>query len=146
MVVMRLWSLHPKYLDKQGLVALWREALLAQKVLAGKTKGYTKHPQLLRFAGAPDPKALINYYLVEVFKEAYRRDYEFDRSKVIMSDLPAALTITQGQLKYEWQHLLKKMKKRSPKAFALIKDVKRIEPHPIFKKVAGPVADWEKRQ
>jgi len=30
---MRLWTIHPKYLDRQGLLALWREALLAQKVL-----------------------------------------------------------------------------------------------------------------
>ena len=37
---MRLWSLRPKYLDSQGLVALWREGLLAQAVLRGKTRGY----------------------------------------------------------------------------------------------------------
>ena len=43
---MRLWSLHPKYLDKLGLLGLWRESLLAQKVLLGKTKGYKNHPQL----------------------------------------------------------------------------------------------------
>jgi hypothetical protein len=36
---MRLWTLHPKYLDARGLVALWREALLAQKVLRGATRG-----------------------------------------------------------------------------------------------------------
>jgi hypothetical protein len=33
---MRLWSLHPEYLDANGLVALWREALLAQAFLQGK--------------------------------------------------------------------------------------------------------------
>lgn len=37
---MRLWTLHPKYLDPKGLVALWRETLLAQRVLAGRTRGY----------------------------------------------------------------------------------------------------------
>ena len=41
---MKLWSIHPKYLDAKGLVALWREALLAQKVLDGKTEGYKNHP------------------------------------------------------------------------------------------------------
>ena len=46
---MRLWSLHPKYLDARGLVALWREALLAQAVLRGETRGYRHHPQLARF-------------------------------------------------------------------------------------------------
>ncbi len=34
---MRLWTLHPKYLDPRGLVALWREALFAQAVLRGWT-------------------------------------------------------------------------------------------------------------
>ncbi len=48
-MIMRLWSLHPKYLDRQGLLAVWREGLLAQKVLQGKTKGYKNHPQLKRF-------------------------------------------------------------------------------------------------
>ena len=46
---MRLWSVHPKYLDSKGLVALWREALLAKQVLEGGTKGYRNHPQLDRF-------------------------------------------------------------------------------------------------
>ncbi|WP_368086417.1 pyrimidine dimer DNA glycosylase/endonuclease V [Nitrosomonas sp. Nm34] len=26
---MRLWSIHPKYLDAKGLLALWREGLQA---------------------------------------------------------------------------------------------------------------------
>ena len=37
---MRLWSLHPRCLDAKGLVALWREGLLAQEVLRGKTRDY----------------------------------------------------------------------------------------------------------
>ncbi|MGP1680491.1 MAG: pyrimidine dimer DNA glycosylase/endonuclease V [Giesbergeria sp.] len=36
---MRLWSLHPQYLDSKALVALRREGLLAQAVLAGLTRG-----------------------------------------------------------------------------------------------------------
>ena len=43
-IPMRLWTLHPQYLDPRGLVALWREALLAQKVLLGRTRGYRAHP------------------------------------------------------------------------------------------------------
>jgi len=39
---MRLWTIHPKYLDAKGLVALWRETLLAKHVLEGKTPGYKK--------------------------------------------------------------------------------------------------------
>ncbi|MEN6399799.1 MAG: pyrimidine dimer DNA glycosylase/endonuclease V, partial [Rectinema sp.] len=29
---MRLWTLHPQYLDQKGLTAAWREGLLAKKV------------------------------------------------------------------------------------------------------------------
>jgi Pyrimidine dimer DNA glycosylase (EC 3.2.2.17)/DNA-(apurinic or apyrimidinic site) lyase (EC 4.2.99.18) len=60
---MRLWSLHPKYLDKLGLLGLWRESLLAQKVLLGKTKGYKNHPQLIRFKKTEDPILYIGTYL-----------------------------------------------------------------------------------
>ena len=52
---MRLWSLDPAHLDRQGLVACWREALLAQAVLAGRTRGYRHHPQLERFRVVPGP-------------------------------------------------------------------------------------------
>jgi hypothetical protein len=47
---MRLWSVHPKYLDARGLVALWREGLLAQAVLRGRTSGYVRHPQLRKIS------------------------------------------------------------------------------------------------
>ena len=52
---MRLWSLHPKYLDSKGLVAVWREGLLALEVLKGNTKGYRSHPQLTRFLQEGNP-------------------------------------------------------------------------------------------
>ena len=66
---MRLWTLHPKYLDAKGLVALWREALLAQKVLRGATKGYRHHPQLLRFSNSKNPPAALAAYLKAVHEE-----------------------------------------------------------------------------
>ena len=79
---MRLWSLHPKYLDPQGLVALWREALLAQAVLRGKTKGYRHHPQLERFTSHRSPRLAINAYLGSIYEEAASRGYAFDRRKI----------------------------------------------------------------
>lgn len=79
---MRLWSLHPSYLDAKGLVALWREGLLAKTVLNGQTKGYKKHPQLERFKASPDPIAAINAYLWGVYNEAERRRYNFDHKKL----------------------------------------------------------------
>ncbi|MFN3505685.1 MAG: pyrimidine dimer DNA glycosylase/endonuclease V, partial [Caldimicrobium sp.] len=60
---MRLWSIHPMYLDARGLVALWREALLARKVLIGETSGYRNHPQLVRFKRSASPLDAINRYL-----------------------------------------------------------------------------------
>jgi hypothetical protein len=57
---MRLWSIHPGYLDAKGLVALWREALLAQNVLLRNTKGYKKHPQLEQFNNTSNPIGAIS--------------------------------------------------------------------------------------
>ena len=69
---MRLWSLHPRYLDQKGLTAVWREGLLAQAVLAGRTRGYTRHPQLRRFQEADMPGEYIAAYLRAIQAEAAR--------------------------------------------------------------------------
>ena len=69
---MRLWSIHPRYLDPQGLVALWREALLAKAVIRGETRGYTNHPQLERFKLHPQPTSAINCYHAADHAEAPR--------------------------------------------------------------------------
>jgi len=113
---MRLWSLHPAYLDAQGLVALWREGLLARKVLLRRTKGYRDHPQLERFKAQPDPVAAIDTYLLGVFKEAKRRGYHFDRNKLAGHAFRKKIGVTDGQLRYEMDHLRKKLKKRAPEA------------------------------
>ncbi len=141
---MRLWTLHPKYLDPQGLVALWREGLLAQKVLAGKTRGYRHHPQLDRFRGASDPALAIAAYLGAVHREACRRGYSFDLTKLPAARSHVRLVATDGQLLCEWAHLKAKLRSRSPAAFSLVLDVKRPEPHPLFRIVSGPIAPWER--
>jgi hypothetical protein len=79
---MRLWSLHPQYLDTKGLIALWREALLAQAVLSNKTRGYKQHPQLLRFKTCTNPSLQICNYLRSIHGEAVRRGYNFDEAKL----------------------------------------------------------------
>lgn len=139
---MRLWSVHPKYLDPQGLVALWREALLAQAVLAGKTRGYTRHPQLDRFRD--DPKA-ISAYLRAIAAEARERGYRFDESKVPRVRDRAPIAVTEGQLRYEWQHLRAKLRVRNAEWHGRTRGVALPEPHPLFVVVAGPVAAWERR-
>src|SRR5271163_3199096 len=104
---MRLWSLHPSVLDRQGLVALWREGLLAQKVLLGQTKGYRFHPQLDRFRASANPVAAIAAYLWEVRHEAEARGYNFDASKITMRKRAVSIPVTRGQLDFERKHLLK---------------------------------------
>lgn len=140
---MRLWSLHPRYLDARGLTALWREALLAQKVLLGQTRGYRYHPQLERFRGAGDPTAAIACYLESVAAEAADRGYRFDRSRIRAAD-QIRLPVTAGQLTHEWAHLRAKLERRAPAELARMAAVDRLEPHPMFDVVAGGVEAWER--
>ena len=187
---MRIWSLHPQYLDRQGLTAAWREGLLAQKVLTGTTKGYRNHPQLRRFRAAGDGSAMdvdgtdgagegsgsgahvapapglrpsghapgttievvpeagagaaISTYLHALVDEATRRGYRFDRALVLGAPVPdLRLEVTDQQVAYEWEHLRAKLEVRSPDVHKLWVDVLVPEPHPLFRVVPGPVAEWE---
>jgi hypothetical protein len=141
---MRLWSIHPRYLDAAGLVALWREALLAQAVLRGATRGYRHHPQLQRFQAMPAPAASIAAYLQGVHEEAARRGYGFAAEKIGSSRDMAPVTVSSGQLAYEWTHLLAKLKGRSPERYAELAGFADPESHPLFRVVVGPVEPWER--
>ena len=141
---MRLWTIHPRYLDAQGLVALWREGLLAQKVLAGKTRGYRHHPQLTRFLAIHDPLAAIATYLSAVREEAVAREYSFDANKLTQSRFEGTLEETQGQLLYEWKHLRAKLKRRSPATYRIVRAITVPEAHPLFRILPGEVRDWER--
>lgn len=139
---MRIWSLHPKYLDAKGLVALWRETLLAQHVLEGKTKGYKNHPQLERFKSQQDPVGSINHYLESVYAEAKTRNYNFDYTKIGHTS-KQQLTVTTGQLNYESQHLLTKLKVRDTERYESFLSLDNTETHPMFQLVDGDIEDWE---
>jgi hypothetical protein len=141
---MRLWTIHPRYLDPQGLVALWREGLLAQKVIAGETRGYTRHPQLARFREHPEPLQLIAAYLAGVAQEAARRGYQFDETKIRSPRFPAQLAETRGQLLFEWKHLQAKLRRRRPELYREIRKLVHPRPHPLFRIVPGDVREWEK--
>ncbi len=141
---MRIWSLHPKYLDPRGLIALWREGLLAQSVLKGKTTGYIHHPQLLRFREQSSPVGFIAEYLRVVYKEAANRGYHFTAEKISRSRTRRRLTVTRGQLQFEWHHLMEKLATRDPKWKARLETVRTPEPHPLFRMTPGKVAHWEK--
>jgi hypothetical protein len=141
---MRLWTLHPKHLDRQGLLALWREGLLAQAVLAGKTKGYRNHPQLARFKRAGDPVAAIGAYLKVVHAEASERGYSFDSCRIAKTDGRTRIRTTRGQMEYERKHLLKKLKARDPERFRMLSGIVRLSPNPVFAIVPGGVEPWER--
>ena len=143
---MRIWTLHPQYLDRQGLLALWREGLLAQAVLLGKTRGYLHHPQLARFRKQHDPVAAIAAYLAVVHREAVRRGYDFDANKINKRRNQSRITETRGQLLYEWQHLKKKLILRGTSGPSEVAKVQEPRPHPLFRIVSGQVRNGEKQK
>lgn len=142
---MRLWTIHPRHLDRQGLLALWRESLLAQAVLMGRTRGYKRHPQLMRFRSHPRPVAAIATYLAEVRREACRRGYCFDAARISRRRTKRRIAVTRGQLLYEWQHLGKKLKRRDAAMTRSVAATASPTAHPIFRIVEGDVEQWEKR-
>jgi len=142
----RLWSLHPRYLDSQGLVALWREGLLARAVLRGETRGYRHHPQLARFQAQAAPRSAINSYLAAVHAEAQARGYTFDRAKIGPLRPVKPIAVTAAQLTYEWRHLLRKLALRSPDVYRKWRTAGGPQCHPLFRRRPGPVEPWERER
>lgn len=126
---MRIWSLHPCLLDRRALVACWRETLLAQKVLRGLTRGYTNHPQLIRFRAHPQPLEAVAAYLSGLADEADARGYSFNRALIGAGESVgkncadkvenpyaslARIPVPLGQLEYELAFLRHKVAGRDP--------------------------------
>lgn len=141
---MRLWTVHPKYLDSSGLTAAWREGLLARKVLQGQTRGYRSHPQLMRFRAHAHPTICIEQYLVGLFDEATARGYRFDAHKIADGMTRRRITETEGQLRYEWAHLKRKLRQRAPALYQRFRAIAMPEAHPLFRIVPGDVRAWER--
>jgi hypothetical protein len=141
---MRLWTIHPRYLDPQGLVALWRESLLARAVLRGQTRGYRHHPQLARFRAHPSPCYAINAYLAAIHAEATARGYRFDAGKLGPVRAVEPMPTTTGQVRYEWHHLLKKLAARNPELHCRWRAIRFPRCHPLFNRVKGPPEPWER--
>jgi len=140
---MRLWSIHPKYLDAKGLVALWREGLLAQKVLKGETVGYKHHPQLIRFKQLKNPLGAIATYLSYIVDEAEFRGYSFDRQKIVSKKIRSTVAVNSGQVDYEFSHLMQKLRVRSPEMYEKLRNSTYIKVHPMFVKKRGAIENWE---
>ena len=130
-------------MDAKGLVALWRETLLAKHVLEGRTKGYKNHPQLKRFKKSKRPLDAINSYLAVIHQEALSRQYNFDKQKIDWNFRSASLSVTKGQLQYESVHFLSKIKVRDPKKYKELKTLSPFDPHPLFNLIDGDMEDWE---
>ena len=141
---MRIWSLHPEYLDARGLVAVWREALLAQAVLRGATRGYRHHPQLARFRRRRSPRGAIAQYLRHVHAEALARGYRFDRGLIGSAVTRGTIPVTRGQIELEWAHLKAKLERRDPTRAARCGAVAVPALHPLFRVVPGGVEVWER--
>jgi hypothetical protein len=156
---MRLWSIHPSYLDRQGLLAVWREGLLAQSVLLGYTKGYRNHPQLDRFKISGTPLSALSFYMYNIFLEVKNRGYKFNETKIYSYGFESIvfnhMTVTKGQLKYEFRHLYNKLmirdKRQARKIWyncyplaGILHTIPKIKPHPLFEVVEGDIESWEK--
>jgi Pyrimidine dimer DNA glycosylase len=141
---MRLWSLHPKYLDAKGLVAVWREGLLALKVLKGETIGYRRHPQLARFRTYKKPVEAVECYLWQIYLESRKRGYLFNSKKIGKPRISSKLKVTEGQLRFELVHLRSKLKTRNPSLCAELEGLIVPDAHPLFRRVPGDIAEWEK--
>lgn len=136
---MRIWSIHPKYLDAKRLTAVWRETLLARAVLENKTQAYKNHSQLTRFKKQKNPKILINSYLYHIHQESIKRNYNFNKKLLKNSFTKKKIKVTIGQIKYELLHLKRKLK--NPEH---LKKIKIPEVNPIFKVTKGCIESWEK--
>lgn len=145
---MRLWSLAPTYLDSKGLGAVWREGLLAQAVLLGRTQGWRRHSHLLRFQVHEKPLDAIGFYLRHIHDEAKTRGYRYDQLKIVAPvEHVRSIDVTKGQLLYELRILKERLNRRSPNKFQdLLKRERREDyptPHPLFTVVEGAVEPWE---
>jgi len=145
---MRLWSLHPSYLDSEGLNGVWREGLLAQAVLLGKTTAWKNHSHLTRFKNHEQPISAIGFYLLKIHEEADNRGYKYNKSRILNSfENVNPINVTEGQLKYEFKLLLERLENRDPPRYKIF-DLNQREiiprPHPLFLPIEGDVEPWEK--
>lgn len=142
---MRIWSIHPKYLDRKGFGGLWLESIVAKNALEGKTVGYRNHPQLNRFKACSNSVNAINCYLKYVYHESLERKYNFDRNRVDWGCIDTIIPVNKGQVEYEMNHLLSKLKRRDKELYDRYKNIHidDIELHPVFIMVNGDIEKWE---
>jgi hypothetical protein len=82
--------------------------------------------------------AAINSFLAAIHDESRARGYSFDAAKVGRARRQGKLRETRGQLAFEWQHLLAKLRARDPARHRALRGIESPEAHPLFRIVAGP--------
>lgn len=135
---MRIWSIHPAYLDSKRLGAQWREGLLCRYVMNGLTKGYKNHPQFLRFRDKVKSD-FLDTYLYYIWLESKSRGFNYNIN--LLNDINEnnnyCFPVTLSQVQYEIKHLYYKL--------CIKRDVPSdIKIHPCFHIVDGPIEWWER--
>lgn len=78
---MRIWDIHPKYLCRKHLLGEHRELHAIWNILTKNKKGYSKHPETLRWVGKLKALYLRHQMLVEEFlKRGYKHNSPLDKS------------------------------------------------------------------
>ena len=144
---MRIWSLHPQYLDQKGLGGQWEEGIIAQNTLFFQEGKYLNYPVLHRVKAHQEPVAWIGMYLNEILKEAnVNRGYNYNDQLIKQLKPTLPMPVTRGQLYYEWTLLQGRLQKRDPVKMSLNDgvDINNIKANPMFYVIDGDIEDWER--
>jgi hypothetical protein len=90
------------------------------------------------------PLAMIAAYLHGVRSEAERRGYCFDAARIVSPPFHGEVEESEGQLLFEWTHLLAKLAGRAPGLFEQYVKIDLPGAHPLFRIVAGEKREWER--
>jgi len=123
-----------------------RLGVLAAAVQAegGPTADEAAEMQRLQPRLARRPVACLNTYLRAIYHEAAPRGYRFDRRKLGRTPGHHQIAVTTGQLAFEWCHLKRKLRARSPAAYRALRSERGPAAHPLFIVADGPVSAWER--
>lgn len=159
---MRLWTIHPSFLDQKGLCGLWRETLVGLKALEkGPGAPWYNHPQLARFKVYPNGLAMLAEYAEHVLDEGHKRGYNFNTAllepylELYEMNFDGCIMVTKGQFDYEVEHFIRKLASRDEMRYQLYMEkmgprslyqpkIEVFVPNPVFRIVDGPIEVWEK--
>ena len=86
----------------------------------------------------------VNNYLKGVWEESNKRNFKFNAQKIGSVRSSGKISVSTGQVQFEVIHLLKKLKERDKVKYNILRNRAKIETHPLFRKTAGRIEDWEK--